>query len=93
MVPLLHTSFASGDMFGEQPGLKVFLCHVSVELNQIWLLCLCPPEVLYEDLQYLSVSALALACVAALLMLAVWLLDKAYRKIVAWRQRKQMPGK
>lgn len=48
-------------------------------------------EVLYEDLQYLSVSALALACLAALLMLAVWLLDKAYRKIVAWRHRKQMP--
>ncbi|GLD52821.1 V-set and transmembrane domain-containing protein 5 [Lates japonicus] len=50
-------------------------------------------EVLYEDLQYLSVSALALACLAALLMLAVWLLDKAYRKIVAWRRRAQMPGK
>ncbi|XP_077422904.1 V-set and transmembrane domain-containing protein 5 isoform X3 [Vanacampus margaritifer] len=48
-------------------------------------------EVLYEDLQYLSVSALALACLAALLMLAMWLLDKAYRKIVAWRRRKQMP--
>ncbi|XP_076590837.1 V-set and transmembrane domain-containing protein 5 [Chaetodon auriga] len=48
-------------------------------------------EVLYEDLQYLSVSALALACLAGLLMLAVWLLDKAYRKIVAWRRRKQMP--
>ncbi|XP_068562964.1 V-set and transmembrane domain-containing protein 5 isoform X1 [Cebidichthys violaceus] len=49
-------------------------------------------EVLYEDLQYLSVSALALACLAGLLMLAMWLLDKAYRKIVAWRRRKQMPG-
>ncbi|XP_039986986.1 V-set and transmembrane domain-containing protein 5 [Xiphias gladius] len=48
-------------------------------------------EVLYEDLQYLSVSALALACLAALLMLAVWLLDKAYRRIVAWRCRTQMP--
>ncbi|TNN77793.1 V-set and transmembrane domain-containing protein 5 [Liparis tanakae] len=48
-------------------------------------------EVLYEDLQYLSVSALALACVAGLLMLVMWLLDKAYRKIVAWRRRKQMP--
>ncbi|XP_070827326.1 V-set and transmembrane domain-containing protein 5 [Chaetodon trifascialis] len=48
-------------------------------------------EVLYEDLQYLSVSALALACLAGLLMLAVWLLDKAYRKIVAWRRRRQMP--
>ncbi|KAK5905341.1 hypothetical protein CesoFtcFv8_006816 [Champsocephalus esox] len=48
-------------------------------------------EVLYEDLQYLSVSALALACVAALLMLSTWLLDKAYRRIVAWRRRKQMP--
>ncbi|XP_069004394.1 V-set and transmembrane domain-containing protein 5 [Embiotoca jacksoni] len=48
-------------------------------------------EVLYEDLQYLSVSALVLACFAGLLMLAMWLLDKAYRKIVAWRRRKQMP--
>ncbi|XP_068441694.1 V-set and transmembrane domain-containing protein 5 [Clinocottus analis] len=48
-------------------------------------------EVLYEDLQYLSVSALALACFAGLLMLTMWLLDKAYRKIVAWRRRKQMP--
>ncbi|KAM9811938.1 V-set and transmembrane domain-containing protein 5 [Syngnathus typhle] len=48
-------------------------------------------EVLYEDLQYLSVSALALACLAGLLMLGMWLLDKAYRKIVAWRRRKEMP--
>lgn len=48
-------------------------------------------EVLYEDLQYLSVSALALACLAGLLMLTMWLLDKAYRKIIAWRRRKQMP--
>lgn len=48
-------------------------------------------EVLYEDLQYLSVSALALACLAGLLMLTMWLLDKAYRKIVAWRLKKQMP--
>uniref|UniRef100_G3PIQ4 Immunoglobulin subtype domain-containing protein n=1 Tax=Gasterosteus aculeatus aculeatus TaxID=481459 RepID=G3PIQ4_GASAC len=48
-------------------------------------------EVLYEDLQYLAVSALALACLAGLLMLAMWLLDRAYRKIVAWRRRKQMP--
>ncbi|XP_061537837.1 V-set and transmembrane domain-containing protein 5 [Phycodurus eques] len=48
-------------------------------------------EVLYEDLQYLSVSALALACLAGLLMLTMWLLDKAYRKIVAWKRRKQMP--
>ncbi|XP_035536489.1 V-set and transmembrane domain-containing protein 5 [Morone saxatilis] len=48
-------------------------------------------EVLYEDLQYLSVSALVLACLAGLLMLAMWLLNKAYRKIVACRRRKQMP--
>ncbi|XP_041668312.1 V-set and transmembrane domain-containing protein 5 [Cheilinus undulatus] len=48
-------------------------------------------EVLYEDLQYLSVSALALACLAGLLMLTMWLLDKAYRKIIVWRRRKQMP--
>lgn len=57
------------------------------------LLCVCCAEVLYEDLQYLSVSALALACLAGLLMLSMWLLDKTYRTIVAWRRRKQMPGK
>ncbi|KAG7459187.1 V-set and transmembrane domain-containing protein 5 [Solea senegalensis] len=48
-------------------------------------------EVLYEDLQYLSVSALALACVAALLMLVMWLLNKVYKRIVAWRRKTQMP--
>ncbi|XP_076001911.1 V-set and transmembrane domain-containing protein 5 [Genypterus blacodes] len=48
-------------------------------------------EVLYEDLQYLSVAALVLGCIAGLLMLTMWLLDKAYRKIMAWRQKKQMP--
>lgn len=48
-------------------------------------------EVLYEDLQYLSVSALALAAIAGLLMLTMWLTDKAYRKIMAWRRRKRMP--
>ncbi|XP_026153423.1 V-set and transmembrane domain-containing protein 5 isoform X2 [Mastacembelus armatus] len=32
-----------------------------------------------------------LACLASLLILAVWLLDQAYRKIVAWGRRKQMP--
>lgn len=50
---------------------------------------LLPPEVLYEDLQYLSVSALALAAVAALLMLTMWLLNKLYDKILAWRRSKQ----
>ena len=50
-------------------------------------------EVLFEDLQYLSISALALAFVAGLLMLAMWLLHKACRKIKAWRRRKQMPGR
>ncbi|KAM4743177.1 V-set and transmembrane domain-containing protein 5 isoform 2-T2 [Anableps anableps] len=49
-------------------------------------------EVLYEDLQYLSVTALALMTVAALLMLTTWLLHKACRKIKAWRRRQQMPG-
>lgn len=48
---------------------------------------------LYEDLQYLSVSAVALAGIAGLLMLTMWLLDKVYRRIVAWRQKKQMQGK
>uniref|UniRef100_UPI003AADD470 V-set and transmembrane domain-containing protein 5 n=1 Tax=Centroberyx gerrardi TaxID=166262 RepID=UPI003AADD470 len=47
-------------------------------------------EVIYEDLQYLSVSAVVLACLAGLLMLAMWLLDKAYRKIVAWRHAQKM---
>ncbi|KAM4627998.1 V-set and transmembrane domain-containing protein 5 isoform 2-T3 [Polymixia lowei] len=49
-------------------------------------------EVLYEDVQYLSVSALVLACLAGLLMLSMWLLDRAYKKIVAWRCRQQMRG-
>ncbi|KAM9853060.1 V-set and transmembrane domain-containing protein 5 [Aulostomus maculatus] len=48
-------------------------------------------EVLYEDLQYLSVAALALACLAGLLMLTVWLIDKAYRKIKAWRRKRRTP--
>ncbi|XP_047450110.1 V-set and transmembrane domain-containing protein 5 [Mugil cephalus] len=48
-------------------------------------------EVLYEDLQYLVVTALALAFLVGLLMLSMWLLDKGYRKFLAWRQRKQMP--
>uniref|UniRef100_A0A3Q4AQB5 V-set and transmembrane domain-containing protein 5 n=1 Tax=Mola mola TaxID=94237 RepID=A0A3Q4AQB5_MOLML len=49
-------------------------------------------EVLYEDLQYLSVSAVALTCLAGLLMLTMWMLDKAYKKIVGWRLRKQLQG-
>lgn len=48
-------------------------------------------EVLYEDLQYLTVSFLALACLAGLLMLAMWLLDKAYKKIMACKRRREMP--
>lgn len=47
-------------------------------------------EVLYEDLQYLSVSALALGCVAALLMLFMWLLNKLYRRVWACRRRRRM---
>ncbi|XP_056139641.1 V-set and transmembrane domain-containing protein 5 [Lampris incognitus] len=45
-------------------------------------------EVIYEDLQYLSVSALVLACLVGLGMLAMWLLDKAYRRILAWKQQR-----
>lgn len=48
---------------------------------------------LYEDLQYLSITALALGVVAALLMLVTWLLHKACMKVKAWRQRRRMPGK
>ncbi|XP_013871384.1 V-set and transmembrane domain-containing protein 5 [Austrofundulus limnaeus] len=48
-------------------------------------------EVLYEDLQYLSVSALVLTGLAGLLMLTMWLLHKACRKFRAWRRRKRMP--
>lgn len=46
-------------------------------------------EVLYEDLQYLSVSALALGCVAALLMLFMWLLNKLYRRVWACRRKRR----
>ncbi|KAJ3589981.1 hypothetical protein NHX12_007938 [Muraenolepis orangiensis] len=46
-------------------------------------------EVIYEDLQYLSVSALVLACLAGLLMLSMWLLDRAYRKIKACRRLRE----
>ncbi|XP_008424918.1 V-set and transmembrane domain-containing protein 5 [Poecilia reticulata] len=49
-------------------------------------------EVLYEDLQYLSVTALALMVVAALLMLAMWLLHQGCRKLGAWRRRRRMPA-
>ncbi|PWA25563.1 hypothetical protein CCH79_00019654 [Gambusia affinis] len=49
-------------------------------------------EVLYEDLQYLFVTALALMVAAALLMLAMWLLHQGCRKLGAWRRRRQMPG-
>lgn len=69
------------------------LLYVHFEIHLIWSLCPCSSEVLYEDLQYLFISALALACLAALLMLGMWLLNKAYKRIVAWRRRKQMPGK
>lgn len=51
------------------------------------------PEVLYEDLHYLLVSAFSLACSAALLMSAMWLLDKACRRMAAARRSKQTPGK
>lgn len=47
---------------------------------------------LYEDLQYLSVSAVGLAGAAGLLMLSMWLLDKVYRRIAAWRRRRQSQG-
>ncbi|MEQ2316461.1 hypothetical protein AMECASPLE_032743 [Ameca splendens] len=55
-------------------------------------ICFCLAEVLYEDLQYLSVTALALMCVAGLLMLTSWLLHRACRRIKVWRHRQQMPG-
>ncbi|KAG7269777.1 hypothetical protein CRUP_033823 [Coryphaenoides rupestris] len=50
-------------------------------------------EVIYEDLQYLSVSALALAGLAGLLMLSMWLLDRAYRRIKACRRHRHRPRK
>lgn len=69
------------------------LFAVQFAVNKMWLLCFCPTEVLYEDLQYLTVSFLALACLASLLMLTMWLLDKAYKKIMACKRRREMPGK
>lgn len=48
---------------------------------------------LYEDLQYLFVSAVGLAGMTGLLMLFMWLLHKVYRRGVAWRKKRQMQGK
>ncbi|CAB1348078.1 unnamed protein product [Coregonus sp. 'balchen'] len=48
-------------------------------------------EVLYEDFQYLSVFAVVLASLAGFLMVSMWLMDKAYCRIKAWRHRRQMP--
>ncbi|XP_029629435.1 V-set and transmembrane domain-containing protein 5 [Salmo trutta] len=48
-------------------------------------------EVLYEDLQFLAVFAVGLASLAGFLMVSMWLMDKAYCRIKAWRQRRQMP--
>uniref|UniRef100_A0A4W5NT72 Immunoglobulin subtype domain-containing protein n=1 Tax=Hucho hucho TaxID=62062 RepID=A0A4W5NT72_9TELE len=48
-------------------------------------------EVLYEDLQYLAVFAVGLASLAGFLMISMWLMDKVYCRIKAWRQRRQMP--
>ncbi|KAL0973352.1 hypothetical protein UPYG_G00202350 [Umbra pygmaea] len=47
-------------------------------------------EVLYEDLQYLSVFTAVLATLAGLLMVSMWLTDKAYRQIKA-SCKKKMP--
>uniref|UniRef100_H3CLS8 Immunoglobulin subtype domain-containing protein n=1 Tax=Tetraodon nigroviridis TaxID=99883 RepID=H3CLS8_TETNG len=55
-------------------------------------LVLQPTEVLYEDLQYLSVSGVGLAAIAGLLMLSMWLLDRLYRRMAARRHKKQMRG-
>ncbi|XP_029026676.1 V-set and transmembrane domain-containing protein 5 isoform X2 [Betta splendens] len=49
-------------------------------------------EVLYEDLHYLLITALALAAMAVLSMLSMWLLHKAYKKMVVWRRRRRMPA-
>ncbi|KAJ8410878.1 hypothetical protein AAFF_G00188350 [Aldrovandia affinis] len=43
-------------------------------------------EVLYEDLQYLSVFATVLGAMAGFLMISMWLLDKVYRRVKAWQQ-------
>ncbi|KAI1893979.1 hypothetical protein AGOR_G00129230 [Albula goreensis] len=48
-------------------------------------------EVLYEDLQYLSVFATVLGAIAGFLMLSMWLLDKVYRRVKVWRQTRRMP--
>ncbi|KAJ7990630.1 hypothetical protein DPEC_G00302380 [Dallia pectoralis] len=46
-------------------------------------------EVLYEDLQYLSVFTVVLAFLAAALMLSMWLMDKTYRQLKAWNRQRQ----
>ncbi|XP_030634579.1 V-set and transmembrane domain-containing protein 5 [Chanos chanos] len=48
-------------------------------------------EVIYEDVQYLAVSALALGAVAGTLMLSMWLLNKLYHYVISLRKRGRIP--
>lgn len=48
-------------------------------------------EVLYEDLQYLSVFVAVLGVLAGLLMVSMWLIDKGYRCVKAWWHKRQTP--
>ncbi|XDV31594.1 hypothetical protein PO909_002579 [Leuciscus waleckii] len=49
-------------------------------------------EVLHEEIPFLVVFVIVLATLAAFLMLCVWLLNKLYRFIKAWIQRRCLPG-
>ncbi|XP_067103084.1 V-set and transmembrane domain-containing protein 5 isoform X1 [Osmerus mordax] len=48
-------------------------------------------EILYEDLHYLSVSIVVLGVLAGILLLSMWLTEKAYRHLKAQRRKQQMP--
>ncbi|XP_067306053.1 V-set and transmembrane domain-containing protein 5 [Pseudorasbora parva] len=54
-------------------------------------LALTVTEVLYEDIQFLAVFVIVLGTLSVILMLCMWLLNKLYRFLKAWRQRGCLP--
>ncbi|XP_050985893.1 V-set and transmembrane domain-containing protein 5 [Labeo rohita] len=48
-------------------------------------------EVLYEDIQYITVFTIVLGTLAAFLMLCMWLLNKLYNLTNTWREQRCLP--
>ncbi|XP_030601289.1 V-set and transmembrane domain-containing protein 5 [Archocentrus centrarchus] len=79
------------DLRLQDGGFYVFTITDSTGSSKDFSFVLKVNEVLYEDLQYLSVSFLVLACLAGLFMLIMWLLNKTYKKIKASKCIREMP--